>query len=315
MTSLKTFKKEIEREFENNNIDKSEVNILFCEALNCSQAQLFSKDEISFWQKRLIKKFAKKRLKGMPIQSIFKKAYFFGNVFFVNSNVLCPRPETELLVEECLKSVKDDCKILDLCTGSGCIAISLKKELLKQQKNCDVFASDISSKALAVAKKNAKKLGADVVFLKSDMFEKFEKNLKKYQKNAKKTDIFDKNEQKNSKKSKKTIPQKFDIIVSNPPYIKTKDISFLDAEVKNYDPIISLDGGIDGLDFYRIIAENASKFLSKNGKIFLEVGIGEVQDVVNLLAQKGFDCFIKKDYNNIERIVVGELLWLKNVTK
>ena len=104
------------------------------------------------------------------------------------------------------------------------------------------------------------------------------------------------------------IKQKFNVIVSNPPYIPSGDIKNLDIEVKNFDPVISLDGGTDGLDFYKIIAQNAKNYLLPFGKILLEVGAGEAQSVKNLLLQNGFDCYIKKDYNKIDRIVVGELL-------
>ena len=272
------YKKEIEKIFAEHNIDKSEVNILFCEALKNSRADILRKKSILKSEMEKIDRFVQKRISGMPIQKIFKRAYFFEYEFYINNNVLCPRPETELLVEECLKTVKKESKVLDLCTGSGAIAITIQKKA-----GASVTASDISTKALYVAKKNAKRLGATVHFVRSDLF--------------------------------KSIHKKFDIIISNPPYIPSKDIDALDVEVKNYDPKISLDGGPDGLDFYRIIANNAKKYLFEHGKIFLEVGIGEAQIVKSLLETEGFACFVKKDYNNIERIVVGELLWLKNAIK
>ena len=264
------YKKEIEKKFLTHNIDKNEVNILFCEALNVDYTKLLTIKEISDQQKKLIEMAVKKRIKGEPIQKIFKRAYFFGYEFYVNKNVLCPRPETELLTQECLKFAKAQSKILDLCSGSGAIIISIKKSI---DANC--FASDISSKALYVARKNAKALDAKVRFLKSDMFQ--------------------------------NIKSKFDIIVSNPPYIPTKQIESLDREVKDYDPKISLDGGYDGFDFYRLIAQNAKQHLNKNGKILLEVGKGQANKVKNMLEKNGFVCYIKKDYNNIDRIVVGEL--------
>ncbi len=279
MIDLKAYKKEVEDLFIKNNIDKEEVNILFCEALNLSLPNLLLKAEIKNTQKSVINRAVNKRLKGMPIQKIFKRAYFYDYEFYINNNVLCPRPETELLVEECLKDIKNidktkntnNCiKILDLCTGSGCIAITLAKKC-----NAMVFASDISTKALNVARKNSKLLSANVKFIKSNMF--------------------------------KSIKQKFDIIISNPPYISSCDCKHLDREVKDYDPKLALDGGKDGLDFYRIIASNAKIYLNDNGKIFLEVGINEAKNVKNMLAKNGFDCYIKKDYNNIDRIVVGEL--------
>ena len=268
--SIFEYKKKIEKKFLTHNIDKSEVNILFCEALGLDYTKLLSKTEITEQEKKLVEKALKRRLKGEPIQKIFKRAYFCDYQFFVNKNVLCPRPETELLVEECLKFANSKSKVLDLCTGSGAIAISLQKKL-----DAEVVCSDISSKALYVAKKNAKALGVKVKFIKSDMFE--------------------------------NIKSKFDIIVSNPPYIPSRDIESLDREVKNYDPKISLDGGETGLDFYRIIAKNAKAHLTGNGKVLLEVGKGQAKKVKNMLEKVGFVCYIKKDYNNIDRIVVGEL--------
>ena len=287
MIDLRSYKKEVEKIFEKNNIDREEVNMLFCEALNLSLSELILKKNITEKEQVEINRAIAKRLKGIPIQKIFKKAYFYGNTFFVNNNVLCPRPETELLVEEVLENIKfaknnekitknkqktsKKLKILDLCTGSGCIAISIKKN-----SNEDIFASDISKKALYVARKNAKNSDAKIRFLESDLFEK--------------------------------INQKFDIIVSNPPYIKSSDIQNLDTEVKNYDPILALDGGEDGLVFYKKIASQAKTYLNKNGTIILEVGYNQASDVKFLFEQNGFDCEIKKDYNNIERIVVCRLI-------
>lgn len=269
-------KKNLIELFKKNNIDLQEVNILFCEVLNCTKAELMIKTDLSVAEQKKLNYAVKKRLEGMPIQKIFRRAYFYDLVLYINNNVLCPRPETELLVEEVLKTSNEKSKILDLCTGSGAIALAIKRHT-----NAQVFASDISKKALYVAKKNARNLNLQLKFFHSNMFD--------------------------------GIKQKFDIIVSNPPYIKTEDCKMLDVEVKNYDPIISLDGGANGLKFYEIIAKDTPKHLTKTGKIVLEVGMGQAQDVKKLLEKNGFVCYIKRDYNNIERVVVGELKWLKNV--
>ena len=286
MINLKGYKKEVQNIFERHNIDIEEVNILFCEVLNLSLSELVFKAEITAKEKLKIDASVKKRLKGIPIQKIFKRAYFYGYTFFVNNNVLCPRPETELLVEEvlnCIKFAKNSknnaknmqktvkkLKILDLCTGSGCIAIATKK-------NCDeeIFASDISKKAIYVARKNAKNLDAKIKFIYSNLFQ--------------------------------NIKEKFDIIVSDPPYIKSSDIKNLDVEVKNYDPLLALDGGDDGLDFYKQIAIESKNFLNAQGFVILEVGQGQAEDVKKLFDKNGFDSVIKKDYNNIERIVICKL--------
>ena len=129
MTNLREFKREIEDLFLKNNIDKNEVNIIFCEALNLTLPQLLLKENLSTKEQKKINRVVLLRLQKKPIQKIFKRAYFFGQTFFVNNNVLCPRPETELLVEECLKYIKNldkEVDVLDLCTGSGAIAISIK---------------------------------------------------------------------------------------------------------------------------------------------------------------------------------------------
>lgn len=264
------YKKQVINLFKQNNIDNQEVNIIFMEALNLDRMQLLVKKILTKKEEKILAKCIKQRLKGKPIQKIFGRAYFYGLQFFVNKHVLCPRPETEILVETVLGFKKQS--VLDLCTGSGAIAVSLAKNGVN-----NIVASDISTKALCVAKKNAKHNGVKITFAKSNLFAK--------------------------------IKQKFDCIVSNPPYIPSKEVEQLDVEVKKHDPKISLDGGEDGLDFYKKIASQAKKHLNKNGLIAVEVGYNQAQTVKNIFEQNGFACFIKKDYNDIERIVVGELKW------
>lgn len=207
---------------------------------------------------------------GMPIQYINNKAYFMGLEIYVDENVLIPRCDTEILVEEIIKIVKKDSliKILDLCTGSGAIAISLKKYL----NNIEIIASDISDKALMVAKKNASKIGVDVKFIESDLFN--------------------------------NINGKFDLIVSNPPYIKKSVIPSLDKQVRN-EPILALDGGKDGLNFYRKISYDAKKFLNNNGYLCFEIGYDQRKDVEDILLQNGYiNIYSKKDYGGNDRIII-----------
>ncbi len=207
---------------------------------------------------------------GMPIQYINNKAYFMGLEIYVDENVLIPRCDTEILVEEIIKIVKKDSliKILDLCTGSGAIAISLKKYL----NNIEIIASDISDKALMVAKKNASKIGVDVKFIESDLFN--------------------------------NINGKFDLIVSNPPYIKKSVIPSLDKQVRN-EPILALDGGKDGLDFYRKISYDAKRFLNNNGYLCFEIGYDQRKEVEDILLQNGYiNIYSKKDYGGNDRIVI-----------
>ena len=196
--------------------------------------------------------------------------------FFVNEDVLIPRQDTEILVEEVIKIAKkkNRPKILDLCTGSGAIAISLKKFV----PNSDVYAVDISEKALEIARKNARKLEADVKFIKSNLFE----NLKK---------------------------EKFDIIVSNPPYIKREDIMNLSEEVKN-EPQIALDGGIDGLDFYKKISEQAIEYLKLDSYLCFEIGYNQKNEVIQIIENKHIykNVYSKKDLYGNDRIVIAQVL-------
>ena len=169
------------------------------------------------------------------------------------------------MVDEAKKYAFDGCNVLDLCTGSGAIAIAIQKET-----NANVVAVDVSKEALEVAKENAENNSAVIEFKASDMF----------------SEISD---------------RKFDIIVSNPPYIRSGDISGLQGEVKNYEPVIALDGGVDGLDFYKIIARDISKHLNNGGVVLLECGYDQAKDVSALF--EGFEVEIIKDYSEIERIV------------
>ena len=194
-----------------------------------------------------------KVVEGIPVQYITNRQEFMGLEFYVDENVLIPQPDTEILVEEVIEKYKDrECKILDLCTGSGAIGIALAKYI----EGSEVFASDISCKALQIAKLNAERnlVHRKMNFIESNMFE----NLAKFK------------------------AEKFDVIVSNPPYIKSDVINQLDIQVKN-EPHLALDGGADGLEFYRLIADNANLYLKDNGMLFLEIGYDQRDSVIKLL--------------------------------
>lgn len=213
-----------------------------------------------------------------PIQYIIKKQEFMGFDFYVDENVLIPQPDTENLVEEVLfiiNSIKDkNLKILDLCTGSGAIAISLSK-ILNSDKIL-IYGSDISEKALKIAQDNAIQNCSKVVFLKSNIFNEINNNYK------------------------------FDIIVSNPPYIETKTIEELSEEVK-YEPHLALDGGEDGLYFYREIIKNAKKYLNPNGYLAFEIGYNQKKQVEKLLEENGYkNIYSRKDLSGNDRVVVAQ---------
>lgn len=210
---------------------------------------------------------------GIPLQYVTNKQEFMGMEFFVNENVLIPRPDTEVLVEEVLKLIdrKNNLSIIDMCTGSGAIAISIAK----YSENNKIYAVDISNSALEVAKKNAIKNGVDkkIEFINSDMFENIDES------------------------------KKFDIIVSNPPYIETKIISSLDKQVQN-EPKIALDGGVDGLNFYRNILINSKKYLKENGVIAMEIGYNQKEAVTKLFKQEFKNVCCKTDLSGNDRVIV-----------
>lgn len=218
------------------------------------------------------------RLKNYePIQYILENQEFMGFNFYVDKNVLIPQPDTENLVEEVINIVQNNNlkqpKILDLCTGSGAIAISLAKLV----KNSIVYGSDISKEALKIAEDNSISNQANVLYMKSDMFKSIFKEFR------------------------------FNIIVSNPPYIETETIKTLDKEVQN-EPHLALDGGEDGLKFYREIAKNAKCYLEKGGFLALEIGYNQKEAVEEILKTNGYiNIYSKKDLSGNDRVIICQV--------
>lgn len=258
--------------------DKDEADWLIATQLNVPKLKIKFIKHISFKEYKDLQKVLKRRLKGEPISKIFGYTEFYGLKILINKNVLSPRQETEILAEQAIKITERAIKtigennfnVLDLCTGSGAIAISIKKNTI-----ANVVASDISRKALKIAKINAENNSAKIEFVKSNLFQ----NLKGKQ---------------------------FDIIVSNPPYIESEEIKRLQTEVKNYDPKLALDGGNDGLNFYKKIITEAPKHLTPNGRILFEVGYNQSEIVKKLLTENFKDIIIVKDFNNIDRVVMAQ---------
>lgn len=218
----------------------------------------------------------RKRAEHIPLQYLTGMQEFMGLEFLVNENVLIPRQDTEILVEEVLRNLHDGSRILDLCTGSGCILISL----LNYSNDCQGVGVDISGEALSVARENAAKLLADkqddtsILFLQGDLFE----NVDGY----------------------------FDILVSNPPYIRTGDIPDLMKEVREHEPLLALDGSPDGLLFYRRILAGCGMHLKNGSALYFEIGCDQGEDVKALMEEAGFrNVEIVKDFSGLDRVVYG----------
>ena len=261
-----------------NNIDEPNIKakILMEHSLNKNRQYIVTASDQKLTQKQTEKYYQliEELSKNIPLEHIIYKKEFMGISFYVDENVLIPRPDTEILVEEVIKIAKQTNakKILDLCTGSGAIVVSLAKFL----PNCEFVATDISKKALEIAEKNAISNNVEnrVKFIQSDVFG----NLKGH---------------------------KFDIIVSNPPYIETAVIKSLDENVKK-EPHIALDGGEDGLDFYRRIYNEGYTFLNSNGFIYVEIGYNQKFNVTEIIQStsnyKEVQCI--KDLANNDRVIV-----------
>lgn len=213
-----------------------------------------------------------KRAEHVPLQYITGEQEFMGMTFKVNSNVLIPRQDTETLVEETLKVIEPQMEVLDLCTGSGCILLSI----LKNAPTVHGTGSDVSKQALLVAKENAKLHNLEADWVRGNLFD--------------------------------NVSGQFDVIVSNPPYIAQAEIPTLMPEVAQFEPMQALDGGVDGLDFYRSITEEAPQYLKENGYLFFEIGWDQGQEVQRLMREAGFsDVAVIKDLAGNDRVVKGQI--------
>ncbi len=232
---------------------------------------LHSEEEAATEQELEFGLLVKKRSERIPLQYITGEQEFMGLDFQVNSNVLIPRQDTEVLVEEALKVLTSGMEVLDMCTGSGCIAISIAK----LKPGVKVTAGDISQGAVNVAKENARKHETAVVFLTSDMFGQ--------------------------------IKGQFDVIVSNPPYIPTGVIPKLMPEVRDFEPHLALDGSEDGLMFYKILAGQGRDYLKPGGYLMMEIGCDQAKAVTALLKQYGYrEIKVVKDLAGLDRVVIGK---------
>ncbi len=236
-------------------------------------------------------KLIKLRHKHVPLDKIMEFTNFYNIKIPFNKNVLTPRQETELLADRIIKDIKliykqinlknefQPISVLDLCTGSGCIGLAIANST-----NAIVTMSDKSRRVIKIAKENAR----------LNNIERTNMSLPPVEPNFVVSDLFDK------------IDYKFDIIVCNPPYIKTHDLKKLEIEVRDFDPKLALDGGKDGLKFYRKVINDAHKYLNENGRLYLEIGINQCEDIVKML-EKNFDNIeVMKDYAKIDRFIIAK---------
>ncbi|MDD3947685.1 MAG: peptide chain release factor N(5)-glutamine methyltransferase [Clostridia bacterium] len=252
-----------------NSANDTETEMMLMAASNAKTKSDFEqKKRLSSEDLERAKSYAEKRKTGMPLQYAIGYACFYGYDFKVDERALIPRFDTEFLAEQVIKTVEkgNDKTILELCTGSGAVAITVKKET-----GCKVVASDISKDALTLAKENADALGAEVEWIESDLFA--------------------------------NIQGTFDVIAANPPYIPSQEIEELASEVKDYEPRLALDGGTDGLDYYKKIALDYKKYLNEGGALILEVGAEQAQKVAALFEK---EVTFVKDYNNppVDRVLI-----------
>tara|TARA_B100001057_G_scaffold323396_1_gene323619 strand:- start:786 stop:1622 length:837 start_codon:yes stop_codon:yes gene_type:complete len=273
---LSEIKKKLLDNFLLNGIETAELDarLVLKEVLSFDDKDLILREKQNISEKFIKKIFAieARRLKGEPISKIFKKRDFYKSTFLISNDVLDPRPETELIVDIANNFIKKNKvkNILDLGTGSGCILLSV----LKENKMINGLGIDLSKEAIKIAKKNSKKLQLDKQsnFLVSNWMS--------------------------------SIKFKYDIVVSNPPYIASKYIKKLSKNVKNYDPLLSLDGGYDGLNCYRIIAKGLKRITNKNAIIIIEIGFNQSLSVTEIFKKNDFK-LIKKynDINGLDRVL------------
>lgn len=226
--------------------------------------------EVDAKEEENYKALLEKRRKHIPLQHLTGEQMFMGLRFVVNEHVLVPRQDTEILVEEAMRELHDGMSVLDMCTGSGCILLSL----LQYSNDCRGVGVDISPKALLVAQENAKLLGIAAEFREGNLFSAL-------------------------------MPQeKFDLLISNPPYIESEVIPTLMEEVRCHEPQGALDGGSDGLDFYRRISLEAKPYLYRGARIFLEIGCNQAEAVSGILEKEGYqDIEVVKDFAGLDRVV------------
>ena len=256
---------------------KQDVEDIAIYATKWSLAELLTRrnEEIGITHKAIFDKALADRIGGKPVQYITNSACFFGYDFFVNEGCLIPRVDSEVLVELALSNCKQDSvKALDLCCGSGCLGLSFAKQIAEKNKKYELTMLDISTNAIQIARLNAQKLGLKAKFMVADILQGL------------------------------TTDEQFDVIFCNPPYIETDEIANLDKQVKDFEPHLALDGGADGLKFYRAVAGNLKSIIAKSGKAYFEIGYNQGKIASQIFTTAGFQVELKKDYGKKDRCLI-----------
>lgn len=263
--------KNTKKRFASCNIDEEDAEWIFALTMGIPKSSIATEERfLKMSQAKEIIRIADERLTGRPLWYIIGDTDFCGYKIKVDERVLIPRPETEEMAIMAANAVEEGGNVLDLCTGSGAIAIAVYNECKNAGKKIKMTATDISEDALTLAKENAEANNADVLFIQSDLFSR--------------------------------IRGRFDVIVTNPPYIPQSDLANLQREVRDYEPTLALDGGVDGMDYYRRIAEEVPKYITKGGTLIMEVGIGEAAEIVKMFKGDVYT-IIAQDFNGIDRYV------------
>lgn len=259
---------ETKREFAAKGIDESDAEWIYSIVLGIRRSELSAEKVIKPSEERKLSAIIGERLTGRPLWYIIGDVDFYDCKIKVDERALIPRPETEILAQQVVGAVEEGDKVLDLCTGSGCIAISVAKHC--RDMNIHVTAADVSDAAIMLAKENANFNSVNVNFIRSDLFD--------------------------------NVHGRFNLIVCNPPYVKTGEIPLLQKEVKDFEPRIALDGGEDGLEFYRRLSSEITRYIVRGGMLLLEVGEGQAKEVLKLFEKRKY-AMIVKDFSGAERFL------------
>ena len=259
---------ETKKKFAEADIDDSDAEWIYSIVLDIPRSELTKRRLVKPSDMRKINEIVDKRLTGRPLWYIIGDVDFYDCKIKVDERALIPRPETEILAQQAVMTVEEGDKVLDMCTGSGCIAIAIAQHC--KDKKLQITAVDVSDAAIMLASENANYNSVDINFLQSDLFSR--------------------------------VHGRFNLIVCNPPYIKSKEIAELQSEVRDYEPRIALDGGDDGLDFYRRLAKEITRFIARNGILMLEVGEGQAEEVLKLFDKREY-AMVVKDFSGVDRFL------------